>query len=330
MLRAPIRLGLQIPNFNFPGVSEADLFEKLAQIATTAESSGFDMVLVMDHLHQIGGVGPPENLMLEGNTILPALAARTERVNLSLLVGAVTYRNPALHAKITTTLDVISGGRAIHGIGAGWNVEEATAYGYEFPSLGERFERLEDHLNIARAMFTQEPATYEGKHHSVRGAYNNPKPIRGDIPIMIGGSGEKKTLRMVAQYADASNFFGDAERIKHLIGVLEGHCERLGRDPAEITKTRLGTVIVAPTQEEAEQRFERLREAISMPPERIATWIVGDPDTVAEKCGELLEAGLDALIFNTPWVEDLETVELLGNTLGPLCSDVPSGRSSVG
>ena len=242
MLRAPIRLGLQIPNFNFPGVSEEDLFERLSDIATTAESSGFDTVLVMDHLHQIRGVGPPENWMLEGNTILPALAARTSSVNLSLLVGAVTYRNPALHAKITTTLDVISGGRAIHGIGAGWNVEEATAYGYEFPSLGERFERLEDHLNIARAMFTEERATYEGKHHSVHEAFNNPRPIRGDIPIMIGGSGEKKTLRMVAQYADASNFFGDADRLRHLVGVLEGHCERLGRDPAEITKTRLGTV----------------------------------------------------------------------------------------
>jgi F420-dependent oxidoreductase-like protein len=330
MLRAPIGLGLQIPNFNFPGVSEEDLFEKLAEIATTAESSGFDTVLVMDHLHQIGGVGPPENWMLEGNTILPALAARTERVNLSLLVGAVTYRNPALHAKITTTLDVISGGRAIHGIGAGWNVEEATAYGYEFPSLGERFERLEDHLNIARAMFTQEPATYEGKHHSVRGAYNNPKPIRGDIPIMIGGSGEKKTLRMVAEYADASNFFGDVDRIKHLVGVLEGHCERLGRDPGEITKTRLGTVIVRATQEEADGLFERISTSSGMPAERLATWIVGDPDTVAERCSELLDAGLDGLIFNSPEVHNVETVELLGQTLGPLCSDVPSGRSSVG
>jgi F420-dependent oxidoreductase-like protein len=330
MLRAPIRLGLQIPNFNFPEVGEEELFERLSDIAGTAESSGFDTVLVMDHLHQIRGVGPPENWMLEGNTILPALAARTERVNLSLLVGAVTYRNPALHAKITTTLDVISGGRAIHGIGAGWNVDEATAYGYDFPPLKERFERLEDHLNIARAMFTQERATYEGKHHSVREAYNNPKPIRGDIPIMIGGSGEKKTLRMVAQYADASNFFGDVERIKHLIGVLEGHCERFDRDPAEITKTRLGTVLIAPTQEEAESRFERIRERANMPAERLATWIVGDPDTVAERCRKLLEAGLDALIFNTPHVHDLETVELLGNTLGPLCSDVPSGRSSVG
>src|SRR5215208_4991180 len=266
MLRAPIHLGLQIPNFNFPGVSEEQLFERLADIATTAESSGFDTVLVMDHLFQIRGVGPPENWMLEGNTILSALAARTSSVNLSLLVGAVTYRNPALHAKLTTTLDVVSGGRAIHGIGAGWNEHEAIAYGYDFPPLRERFERLEDHLNIVRAMFTQERAAYQGKHHSVCDAYNNPKPIRGDVPIMVGGSGEKKTLRMVAQYADASNFFGDPERMRHLIGVLEGHCERLGRDPAEITKTRLGTVIIADTQEEAERRFGVLRERSNIPP----------------------------------------------------------------
>ena len=330
MLRAPIHLGLQIPNFNFPGVAEEELFDRLSEIASTAESSGFDTVLVMDHLHQIRGVGPPENWMLEGNTILPALAARTSSVNLSLLVGAVSYRNPALHAKITTTLDVISGGRAIHGIGAGWNVDEATAYGYDFPPLGERFERLEDHLNIVRAMFTQEQATYEGKHHSVRGAFNNPKTIRGDIPIMIGGSGERKTLRMVAQYADASNFFGDVDRIKHLVGVLEAHCERLDRDPAEITKTRLGTVIVKPSQDEADALFERIRETSGMPADRLATWIVGDPDTVAERCSALLDAGLDGLIFNSPEVHDLETVQLLGQTLGPLCSDVPSGRSSVG
>jgi alkanesulfonate monooxygenase SsuD/methylene tetrahydromethanopterin reductase-like flavin-dependent oxidoreductase (luciferase family) len=272
----------------------------------------------MDHLHQIRGVGPPENWMLEGNTILPALASRTTRVNLSLLVGAVTYRNPALHAKITTTLDVVSGGRAIHGIGAGWNVDEATAYGYDFPPLGERFEILEDHLNIARAMFTESPASYDGKHQSIRGAFNNPQPIRGDIPIMIGGSGERKTLRMVAQYADASNFFGDVERIKHLAGVLEGHCERLDRDPAEITKTRLGTIVVAPTQEEAERKAETHPLAGHVPPDRRATWIVGDPDTVAERCSELLDAGLDGLIFNSPYTHELESVELIGRTLSPL------------
>ena len=320
-MRAPIRLGLQIPNFNFPGGAEEQLFERLSEIASTAESSGFDTVLVMDHLHQIPGVGPPENWMLEGNTILSALAARTSTVNISLLVGSVTYRNPALHAKITTTLDVISGGRAIHGIGAGWFEAEHVAYGYEFPPLRERFERLEDHLNIARTMFTRERASYEGKHHSVREALNNPKPIRGDIPIMIGGSGEKKTLRMVAQYADASNFFGDPDRMRHLIGVLEGHCERLGRDPAEITKTRLGTVIIADTQAEAERRLEVVRERSGIPRERLATFLVGDPDTVAEKASELIDAGTEALIFNSPHVHDLETVQLLGETLAPLMAE---------
>jgi len=202
MLRAPIRLGLQIPNFNFPEVSEEQLFEKLSDIAQTAESSGFDTVLVMDHLHQIRGVGPPENWMLEGNEILAGLAARTERVNLSLLVGATTYRNPALHAKTTTTLDVISGGRAIHSLGAGWYEEEHLAYGYEFPPLKERFERLEDALRISRAMFTQESATVEGLHFQVEEVLVNPRPLRGDIPILVGGSGERKTLRLVAQYAD--------------------------------------------------------------------------------------------------------------------------------
>jgi F420-dependent oxidoreductase-like protein len=319
MLRAPIRLGLQIPNFNFPGVAEEDLFERLAAIASTAESSGFDTVLVMDHLHQIRGVGPPENWMLEGNTILSALAARTERVNLSLLVAGVPYRNPALFAKITTTLDVISGGRAIHAIGAAWNEEEAVAYGYDFPPLGVRFELLEDALNVARAMFTVSPASYEGKHHSIRGAHNNPRPIRGDIPIMVGGSGERKTLRMVAQYADASNFFGDAERLQHLVGVLEGHCERLGRDPAEITKTRLGTVIIADTQQGAERKLDALRERV--PPERLATVLAGDPDAVAEKASELLDAGIGALIFNSPEVHELETVRLLGETLSPLLAE---------
>ena len=328
VLRAPIHLGLQIPNFNFPEVGEAELFERLSDIAATAESSGFDTVLVMDHLHQIRGVGPPENFMLEGNVILSALAARTRRVNLSLLVGATTYRNPALHAKCTTTLDVVSGGRAIHGIGAGWNVDEATAYGYEFPSLGERFERLEDHLNIARAMFTGSPASYRGKHHSIDGAFNNPQPIRGDIPIMIGGSGERKTLRMVAQYADASNFFGDPDRIRHLCGVLEGHCERLGRDMSEITKTRLGTMVVAPTHEEAERKAESTPLAANVPADRRATWVIGDPDTVGEKCQELLDAGLDGLIFNTPYVHELETVELIGTTLATLRA--AAGRSSAG
>ena len=169
-------------------------------------------------------------------------------------------------------------------------------------------------------MFTEERATYEGKHHSVRGAFNNPQPIRGDIPIMIGGSGERKTLRMVAQYADASNFFGDVERIRHLNGVLEGHCERLGRDPAEITKTRLGTIVVAPDPGGGPAKARARPRARRVPADRLATWVVGDPDSVAEQCSELLDAGLDGLIFNMPrqssQTSSGETVDCLGQTLG--------------
>jgi F420-dependent oxidoreductase-like protein len=319
-MRAPIRLGLQISNFNYPGVSEEDLFERLSDIATTAESSGFDSVFVMDHLHQIASQGPPEHWMLEGNTILAALAARTSRVNLGLLVGGVTYRNPALTAKITTTLDVISRGRAILGIGAAWFEGEHVAYGFDFPSLGERFERLEDALQIYRAMLTQDRATVDGRHHSVREALNNPRPIRGDIPIMIGGSGEKKTLRMVAQYADASNFFGNAERVRHLISVLEGHCDRLGRDSSEITKTSLAPFVIAPTHEEAERKVDALRQAGAS--ERILAMVVaGDPPAIVEQATELLDAGLDALIVNLPDTHDLETVALMGETLGPVLAE---------
>src|SRR3954454_17283665 len=245
-MRAPFQLDLHVPNFNWPDTPPEAFFDKLVEIATTAESSGFSSISMMDHLHQIPPVGPPENWMMEGNAILAALAARTSAIHLGLLVGGVTYRNPALLAKITTTIDVLSGGRAILGIGAAWFEGEHQAYGFAFPPLKERFERLEDALRITRAMFTEEArATVAGTHHHIDGAYNNPKPINGDVPILIGGSGERKTLRMVAQYADASNVFGDVDQIRHLMGVLDRHCEDLGRDPRAITRTKLATMVVA-------------------------------------------------------------------------------------
>ena len=200
--------------------------------------------------------------MLEGNDASwPALAARTSQVTLGLLVGGVTYRNPALLAKATTTLDVISGGRAILGLGAAWYEAEHIAYGFPFPPLKERFERLEDALRIARAMFTRGAVERQGTHHHTDDVMNYPRPLRGDIPIMVGGSGERKTLRLVAQYADACNLFADLDRARHLLGVLEGHCERVGRDPAEITKTRMGNVFVARTHEAAMAKLERLGAA---------------------------------------------------------------------
>jgi F420-dependent oxidoreductase-like protein len=266
-------------------------------------------------LHQIPGVGPPQNRMLEGNTVLAALAARTTRANLGLMVAGVTYRNPALLAKITTTIDVLSGGRAILGIGGAWYEDEHRAYGFDFPPVGERLARLGEALQIARAMFTQEQATFEGRYYRVEGVMNNPRPIRGDIPILVGGSGERKTLKLVAQYADASNIFGGPERVQHLLGVLDAHCADVGRDSAEITKTRLGTLVVAPTHEQAEALLATWPDRVNIPEERRRMVLnLGDPDEVGEQIQALVAAGLDGFIFNMPNPNDLESVALAGET----------------
>jgi F420-dependent oxidoreductase-like protein len=317
-MRAPFQLDLHVPNFNWPDTPPEAFFERLVEIAATAESSGFSSISMMDHLHQIANIGPAENWMMEGNAILAALAARTSSINLGLLVGGVTYRNPALLAKLTTTIDVISGGRAVLGIGAAWFEGEHVAYGFDFPPLKERFERLEDALIITRMMFTQDVSSYAGKHYRVENAFNNPKPIRGDIPILIGGSGERKTLRFVARYADGSNLFGDVERVKHLLDVLEGHCSDVGRDIGEITKTRMGRVYIAPTHEAAEAKFAPVLERAPDKERARAEAFVGDPDSVAEQVQEYLDAGLDGMTFSMPDVHDLETVALAGETLSAL------------
>jgi F420-dependent oxidoreductase-like protein len=323
-MRAPITLDLHLPNFNYPDTTPETLFERLVEIATTAEEAGFSSISVMDHLHQIPGIGPQTNWMFEGNTMLAGLAARTSNVTLGLLVGGVTYRNPALHAKITTTLDIISGGRAWHALGAAWFEDEHRAYGYEFPPLARRFEMLEDALQISRAMFTQERASFEGRHFRVEEALNNPKPLRGDIPIVVGGSGERKTLRLVAQYADGCNIFGDPARAKHLMEVLAGHCEDVGRDPAEITKTRLGQLAIAPTHEAAMAKVEALRRA-GVPEERINMVVMaGDPDGVAEQAAAFVDAGIEGLTLTIQDVHDPEVVALAGRTLAPLFASQPA------
>jgi len=313
-MRVPITLDLHITNFSYPGVSDAGLFDHVAEMAKTAEDNGFSSVSLMDHLHQIPVVGPQELNMLEGNLALAGIAARTSRASLGLLVGGVTYRSPALLAKMCTTLDVISGGRAVFGIGAAWFEGEHEAYGFRFPPLKERFERLEDTLRIARAMFTEERATVEGTHHSVRGALNNPKPLRGDIPILIGGSGERKTLRFVAQYGDGCNLFGDVERVRHLLGVLDRHCEDVGRDPSEITRTRMAGVIIGATHEEAERKKAAAAEA-GAPRERLETMFLGDPDAIAEQAQPFADAGIEGLTITLPDVYDLETIALAGRAL---------------
>jgi F420-dependent oxidoreductase-like protein len=308
------RLGLQIPSYMYPGVPDAQLFDRIVKIAATAEQSGFDSVWVMDHFYQILFTGPPEEPMLEAYTLLSGLAARTSRVNLGAMVTGVTYRNPAYLAKVVTTLDIVSSGRAILGIGAAWNEDEHRGYGFEFPPLRERFERLEDALRICRAMFSQSRSTVQGTHHHTVDALNNPQPVRrGGPPILIGGSGEKKTIPLIAKYGDASNFFGGVEHVRHLADVLRAACDREGRDRQEITITKLGTLVIAETETEVARKAAPLRQRMG---DRFTdTVVAGTPAQVREQVDAYIAAGLDGMIFNVPDAYDLEPVQLAGETL---------------
>ncbi len=313
-------LGLQIPNFTFPGVPNDRLFEHIVLLATTAERSGFDSVFVMDHLYQIGGVGPRTDPMLEGYTLLGGLAARTKRVRLGTLVTGVTYRNPAFLAKVVTTLDIVSSGRAICGIGAAWNEDEHRGYGYEFPPVGERLSRLEEALQIIRAMFREEAPSFSGRYYRVQQALNVPRPVQPNgPPILIGGGGEQRTLKLVAQYADLCNFFGDVATVRHKLDVLRRHCEAVGRDPNSIVKTRLGSLIIRSSDAEAERALERRLNVPGVNREWVRTgYIIGGPEHVRERVQEFLDEGLDGLIFNMPHIEDPEAIELAGKTLAGL------------
>jgi F420-dependent oxidoreductase-like protein len=309
--------GLQLPSFTFPDVPDDRLFERIVEIAQTAEESGFDSFWVMDHYHQIGMIGPPSDPMLECYTLLSAVAARTSRVKLGAMVTGVTYRNPAFLAKVVTTLDIVSSGRAILGIGAAWNEDESRAYGYEWPTTAERFERLEDALQICRSMFTNPQSTVKGARHHVDGAFNIPQPVQPGGPrILIGGGGERKTLRLVAQYADMWNGFGDPEGIRHKVEVLAQHCRHAGRDPSEILKTRLGTIIVGTDPREVERRKTEWQSIRGVDDEALASMLVwGMPDELGDRVQPFLDAGLDGLIFNMPAGSPPELVALAGKAL---------------
>ena len=234
-----MRFGLQIPNFN-PGQSPGDLFDEVVARATAAEETGYESVWVMDHFYQLPPMGGPSQPMLDSYTLLGALAARTARVRLGTMVTGVTYRNPAHLAKIVTTLDVISAGRAILGIGGAWYDVEHEGLGFDFPPVGERLDRLEEALQICRAMFTEEAPSFEGNYYRIHEARNEPRPVQpGGPPILVGGGGEKRTLQLVAQYADMCNIFGDAATVAHKVEVLRRHCADVGRDPSEVTVSRL-------------------------------------------------------------------------------------------
>jgi len=307
------KFGLQIPNFTFSGVPDREMFEHVADLAVAGEQAGFDSVWVMDHFWQLPPLGGPTQPMLEAYTLLGGLAARTRRVKLGTLVTGVTYRNPALLAKMVTTLDIVSSGRAMLGLGAAWYEEEHDAFGFDFPPAGERLDRLEEALQICRAMFTEEAPSFEGKHYRIEKALNIPRPVQPNGPrIMVGGSGEKRTLRLVAQYADMCNLNGSPDTIRHLLEVLRGHCADVGRDPNEITTTRLGSLFLTSSAEEAEQTSGFLRDAAGADFEERFT--VGDPGAVIDQVDALVDAGLDELIFNLPFA-DPATVRRAGELL---------------
>jgi len=299
-----MKIGLQIPNFTYPDGPQA-LGKTLAEIARTAEEAGFSSIWVMDHFFQIGsrdrsmGLGPAEEEMLEGYNTLSYLAGITNKVRLGTLVTGVIYRYPGILVKTVTTLDVLSGGRAYLGIGAAWNEREAKGLGVPFPPVKERMERLEETLQIAKQMWSDNNGEFKSKHYQLAETLCTPQPLsKPHPPIMIGGGGEKKTLQLVAKYANASNFFTymGVDAIRGKLDVLKGHCEKVGRDYSEIDKTTLGTVHLAPNKM--------------------------TPKNVIEECRALADAGIQHAIFNMPNVHEIKPLEVFGEEIIPAVVDL--------
>ena len=287
-----MKFGLQINTFTWPGGANL-IGETLARVTRTADDAGFDSIWVMDHFFQIRGLGPPEAPMLEGMTALGFMAANSERARLGLMVGGIHYRQPGLWIKATTTLDVLSGGRAWFGIGAAWNEEESVGLGFAFPPLGERFEMLEETLQMAHAMWSGGSGSgeaFSGSHYNPTRLLNSPQSIsRPRVPIMIGGGGERKTLRLVAQYADACNVFGDATRIAHKYAVLREHCDRLGRPYEEVERSTL-------------QSVDLEHES---------------PAALVDRFGSLVEAGAQHILFSVRGVNQTGNLERIAAEVFP-------------
>ena len=306
-----MRFGLQVPNFA-DDVKPGALFGGVVEMATAAEESGFDSVWVMDHFFQLPPMGGPAAPMLDSYTLLGALAARTSTVRLGAMVTGVTYRNPAHLAKIVTTLDVISAGRAILGIGAAWYDAEHEGLGFDFPPLGERLDRLEEALQVCRAMFREEAPSFEGRYYRIHEARNVPPPVQpGGPPILVGGGGEKRTLRLVARYADMCNFFGDPATVAHKVDVLRGHCRDVGRDPSEVTVSRLSTLVLTANEEESAATKDFLRQVTGEEPSGSD---VGTADELVSRVDDLAGAGVEYFVFNVP-TGTPDTVRQLGEVL---------------
>lgn len=322
-----IRLGYQIPNFSY-STPVRDLFPTVITQAREAEAAGFDAVFVMDHFYQLPGIGEPDEPMLEAYTSLAGIATATESIQLSALVTGNTYRNPAMLAKTVSTLDVVSGGRAVLGIGAGWFELEHQQLGFEFGTFTDRFERLDEALQIIAPMLHGERPTFEGKWYRVENAVNEPR-IRNDLPILLGGGGEKKTFGLAARYADHLNIIANAAELPRKLEALAQRCEEAGRDRSTLETSFLAFVMIDEDGDKAramQREFLLARgidlSALSVAERAVATdrQFVGSPDEVAEQIKtRVLDTGVDGVIVNLvanghqPGI-----VELAGRTLGPL------------
>jgi F420-dependent oxidoreductase-like protein len=285
-----MKLGLHISNFTWPG-GAGRLGPKLAEVARLAEETGFERISVMDHLWQISPLGPPEHEMLEAYTTLGFLAAQTQRASLMTVVTGCTYRSPGMLAKIVSTLDVLSGGRAWLGIGAAWNEEEARGLGLDFPPLGERYERLEEIIQICLQMWSGDDRPFEGKHYKLGRTLNSPQPLsRPHPPVLIGGAGERKTLRLVARYAQACNIFAMAD-VAHKFQVLREHCEAEGRSYDEVEKTVQYNFDIGERGEKASKIVDDISRFASL--------------------------GAAAVMGSVARVEDLKPLELIGEHVIP-------------
>jgi F420-dependent oxidoreductase-like protein len=293
-----MKFGLQVPSFTWPGGAK-ELAPTLARVVRTADDVGFDSIWVMDHLFQIRSVGAVDEPMLEGWTALGYIAAHTKRARIGLMVGGIPYRLPAIWIKAATTLDVLTGGRAWLGLGAAWNQQESNALGIPFPPLGSRFELLEETLRMAHEMFEGELGSqraFRGRHFDAGRLLNSPQSIsRPRVPIMIGGGGERKTLRLVAQYGDASNVFGGPEGIHRKWQVLREHCDAVGRPFDEIERSTLQSVNVSNDGAGGTQT----------------------PAEYIDRFGELGDAGAQHVLFSVRDVWQTDKLELLGSTLLP-------------
>ncbi len=292
-----MRLGLQVPNFTWPN-GQQNLGDTFGLITQRAERAGLYSLWVMDHFFQIRSVGPAENEMLECYSALAFAAGRTNRIKLGAMVTGVTYRHPGILVKTVTTLDVLSHGRAYFGVGAAWNEEEHRGLGVPFPPLAERFERLEETLQIAHQMWSDDDNPFEGKHYQLARQLNSPESVQKPRPpILIGGSGERKTLRLVAQYSDACNLSArlGKDELQHKLDVLRDHCQSIGRPYEEIEKTTLDVIHLT-------------RDG------RNGTMT---PAAAIEYFANLAAMGIDQAIFSMPNVYDLEPFDLLTTEIVP-------------